>query len=258
MTNNSFRNILNTSPIFFLFLIILNDSTYKKILNKISNDKYVQDLHEFGVTKIPSLFSEEDCNSVRRFIDDCEGLYGEQIKNDFRIVGIETLNKFIFEKFSNNPLLVDIGKKYYGKDMLLEFTMSGKLRFIEEYVTGSGGDWHRDSFTSQYKNIAYLSDVDESHGPFEYISSSHTYKSIYTFLKQLRFSQDIYRYDDTVVSSFLENAPWCKKEKIIGDIGTVILADTRGVHRGSPILEGKRYALTNYFISPRKICFSRL
>ena len=252
------KNILNTSPIFFIFLIILNDTTYKKILNKISNDKYLKDLHELGFTKIPELFSEEDCNSAKGFIDDYEGLHGEHINNDFRIVGIEKLNKFILEKFSNNAFLIDLGKKYYGKDIFLEFTLSGKLRFMKEYATGSGGDWHRDSFTSQYKNIVYLNDVDESKGAFQYVSSSHSYKSIYTFLKKISFSQNIYRYNDSVISSFLEDAPWCKKVKITGDIGTVISTDTRGLHRGSPILEGKRYALTNYFISPRKICFSRL
>ena len=38
-------------------------------------------------------------------------------------------------------------------------------------------------------------------------------------------------------------------EKIImpGDIGDLIIADTRGLHRGHPIKEGHRVALTNYF-----------
>ena len=35
-------------------------------------------------------------------------------------------------------------------------------------------------------------------------------------------------------------------QTLTGKAGTLILVDTRGIHRGKPIEEGERYALTNY------------
>ena len=38
------------------------------------------------------------------------------------------------------------------------------------------------------------------------------------------------------------------KKTILGTAGTLILVDTSLIHRGSPLLSGKRYALTNYYV----------
>ena len=41
-----------------------------------------------------------------------------------------------------------------------------------------------------------------------------------------------------------------KKITLTGKAGTLILFDGSLIHRGKPILEGKRYALTNYYFHP--------
>ena len=38
-----------------------------------------------------------------------------------------------------------------------------------------------------------------------------------------------------------------KKITLTGKAGTLILFDGSLIHRGKPVLEGKRYALTNYY-----------
>ena len=42
-----------------------------------------------------------------------------------------------------------------------------------------------------------------------------------------------------------------KKITLTGNAGTLILFDGSLIHRGTPILKGKRYALTNYYF-PKK------
>ena len=41
--------------------------------------------------------------------------------------------------------------------------------------------------------------------------------------------------------------------KIKADGGTLIMVNTRMIHRGSPLKKGVRYAITNYFYSKNKI-----
>ena len=56
------------------------------------------------------------------------------------------------------------------------------------------------------------------------------------------------RYSEKFVNSVLHETS-LKSKRFTGKQGTVILFDSRGIHRGSPIINGKRYALTNYFIT---------
>ena len=111
---------------------------------------------------------------------------------------------------------------------------------------GSGGGWHRDSmYEKQIKAISYLSDVDGDNGPFQYVVGSHSKGSVLRTL-DLHHGPNLKRFraDD------LER--WCESnqervETIVGSAGDVILVDTRGLHRGMPIISGTRYALTNYY-----------
>src|SRR5947208_506487 len=38
---------------------------------------------------------------------------------------------------------------------------------------GSGDGWHRDGHSFQFKSILYLSDVNDTNGPFEFLPGSH-------------------------------------------------------------------------------------
>ena len=44
-----------------------------------------------------------------------------------------------------------------------------------------------------------------------------------------------------------------KKKTILGDMGTLILVDTSTIHRGSPIMNGTRYSITNYYYTLNQI-----
>jgi ectoine hydroxylase-related dioxygenase (phytanoyl-CoA dioxygenase family) len=101
--------------------------------------------------------------------------------------------------------------------------------------------------------MIYLNDVDNNNGPFQYLVGSHRLKNII----KLNYKYDI-KYstkefantliDKIVASKDLEiKTCFCKK-------GDVIIFDGTGIHRGKPLKEGSRYAITNYYrFDPQEI-----
>jgi ectoine hydroxylase-related dioxygenase (phytanoyl-CoA dioxygenase family) len=112
---------------------------------------------------------------------------------------------------------------------------------------GSGGTWHRDGFFPEIKSILYLTDVDLDNGPFEYIAQSHVWSP--------RYAEDnkIYRFGfrqhrlATGGEAMLRREPH-RHVRFTARAGTLVIFDTTGIHRGAPLKQGTRYALTNYYV----------
>jgi len=117
---------------------------------------------------------------------------------------------------------------------------------------GSGGGWHRDSFTNQFKAIVYLNDVDASGGPFQFVRGSHRLGAMIQDRRVAGMSVSQSRVDDSQIAKLVAQQP-DRLLTLTGKAGTVILADTTGLHRGMPIVAGTRYALTNYYYPPRLV-----
>ena len=117
---------------------------------------------------------------------------------------------------------------------------------------GSGGGWHRDSmYEKQIKAILYLSDVSENNGPFQYVVGSNNKASVLRTLN-LHHGENLKRFRSEDLEA------WCQRnqariETITGSAGDVILVDTRGLHRGKPIVSEVRYALTNYYSAAHRV-----
>jgi len=114
---------------------------------------------------------------------------------------------------------------------------------------GSGGGWHRDSFARQFKAIIYLDDVDESRGPFEYLTETTSLGSMVRDIWRGGLAYGQTRLPETQVEPLIAGRPGALRT-VTGRAGTLVLADTRGIHRGMPIATGARHALTNYYFAP--------
>ena len=124
--------------------------------------------------------------------------------------------------------------------------LAAKLVF-KENNKGSGGGWHRDSVNmNEFKAILYLSDVKEANGPFTYLLGSHNDQNVVDSIRDCGVKYNQLRLSENEVS-IIENKFKLKKTTFTAKAGTLILVDTRGIHIGSPIKEGTRYALTNYY-----------
>ena len=183
--------------------------------------------------------SEADSYKIRNKMDEliesqneCQ-ISKDETASDTRLIGLEEHIDQIDEILNIKNEIRNI-EKYQGKRVKSYFLMGNKV-FYKKDNKGSGGGWHKDSvYTHQIKIIWYLSNVKNENGPFQYIKNSNQYK-----YNKLNENGDKYR--------FMEND--IDKSQIVtvtGKIGTKIVCDTSCIHRGSPIVNGERYAITLY------------
>jgi hypothetical protein len=105
--------------------------------------------------------------------------------------------------------------------------------------------YHVDAFIREFKSFVYLDDVDEGNGPFAYIPGTQ--------------KQHLRRIRKQVVGNPEGESPTSFYPEELGDLldlettvhgpaGTMILADVRGLHRGTPQVDRSRSALVNYIV----------
>ncbi|HYI07949.1 MAG TPA: phytanoyl-CoA dioxygenase family protein [Thermoanaerobaculia bacterium] len=218
--------------------------------------KHLAELSRFGVSVMDNFLDGRWCDELIERFDALESI-AKPYDNDRRIFAIERISSVHFHTYADSKILNEIGVQYTGVPQELLATMAAKL-YADPNALGSGGGWHRDSFLPQYKAICYLTDVTADNGPFEYIPGSQRLKNkfLYDFRSRLRRGPVTSRYEQAEIDeycSFFDITP----RVFTAPRGTVILVDSSGLHRGRPIKEGIRYALTNYYKSSRLLFSER-
>ena len=209
-------------------------------MKKHKNSDIINDLKTKGIFVYRNFLNHETVNDLKDSMDNYlknkKFLWKDSKGSDSRIFGIDLIDQK-FKKIFETDELNSIYKKYISEKSKFSFVMANKLIYKKGNL-GSGGGWHRDTFfQKQLKFIIYLSDVGEKNGAFEFIPESH-YRSSKLVDLFFRIKQkNIRRYADK---------NYKKAIKFTGSKGDLLIVDTSGVHRGSPIEEGVRYALTNY------------
>lgn len=219
----------------------------------ISTDKekiIVGEIKEKGYSIVENAFTKEWCLQAANEVDYNLNLYKDKIwkdglDSDNRVFGIDRLSKLI-ESYYKDEFIRRVLETYEGTKVKDGFTLGAKLVHTSGNK-GSGGGWHRDHANiKQSKSILYLTDVNTEQGPFQYIEGSHTPLQIFKDTRKYKLEPFKSRFADDDVERLIEAEP--KRLKTFeAKAGTLILADTRGIHRGLPIERDERYALTNYY-----------
>ena len=112
--------------------------------------------------------------------------------------------------------------------------------------------WHRDP-EDQYvlKMFVYLSDVDEDAGPFIYAAGSHPKTTLHRKPASFHRKGDARRSDDRQIAAVIPPDRWVQAT---GGRGTIILADTRGFHKGGLARERDRIMYLCMFTSQASKC----
>ena len=156
-----------------------------------------------------------------------------------RLYHIERLVPELAE-LRNDPLTMSVAKAYYRRPFY-----SGALVFQHNTKSNANTrEYHVDAFQREFKSFLYLDDVDEGNGPFTYVRGSHR-----SHLTRLR--KQLAGNGDQAPTSFFDADLGSLKENevlITGAAGTLILADVRGFHRGSPQVDRSRSVLVNYLL----------
>ncbi|WP_028465968.1 hypothetical protein [Nisaea denitrificans] len=151
-------------------------------------------------------------------------------------------------KLATNPGFLGVVEQYLGALPYVggfEFTLN---------IAGNGedvasGDWHSDKDSIAFmKMFVYLSDVGNDNGPHGFVPGSQTAEGISEAANksgvfteaQKKALVNIQRWDDWAVEKvFPDRAVFFG-----GPAGTVILEDTRGLHRATKLGTGHRLMLT--------------
>jgi hypothetical protein len=212
-----------------------------------------------GVCVVENFVSEEACASLRTEIDSLMFSYSNAVQID-----VENSDHRLFlgnsppggvGKFYANHRLNTCASAILGGGVINLAVLAGRLEATPGNV-GSGGGWHRDSFTNQFKAIIYASDVNQDNGPFQYLHGSHRINSMIRDRRRAGLGITQRRVSDGQVRALVSETP-DRLRTFLGGAGTLILADTTGLHRGMPIAVGTRYSLTNYYFAPRTITSAR-
>lgn len=212
--------------------------------------KILKELDKKGISVIPDFFNSDQierlkCDVVEILSRTDLNIYKDETYSDTRGFGANWFSDAINE-FCINKEILDILETYEGHRMGLKFTMANHL-IPKAGNKGSGGGWHRDSpRRKQTKAIVYLTDVNNTNGPFQYIKGTHKPFDVlkHRLLGHLELNQK--RITEEEVRSILKSSRYSVTE-VTGKAGDLVLVDTRGIHRGKPIETGERIALTNYY-----------
>lgn len=169
---------------------------------------------------------------------------------DSRIYGVDRLpGQTCIDELGQS--LVPLAQQFYGADRVHYFCMFGQIQ-ATSVNAGSGSGWHRDSpFRHQFKSIIYLTDVTEENGPFEFIRGTHQKQSLVVTAAALRRPLAADRFADTEIASLHASTNLPQPTAVIGPAGSIVHVDTRGLHRGRPLRQSMRRAITFYFYAGR-------
>jgi hypothetical protein len=256
MKENSYLRKLFSACALLLFKLYdtsrLGDKLEEDIKLNASQKKALVELKKYGFSRLDNFLSKDECELIIREIENEIGrkhseMWVDEQESDHRLFGINNVSNLISNLFTSNEYLYDLARVLSNRQQLPCFTLGAKLQFADGNL-GSGMGWHRDSLGFQFKAMLYLNDVNELNGPFEYYSGSHKmfYKIKNYILDIAAGFKDIVRYKDVKINKLLG-----KKNLVtfVAPAGTLILFNSSGVHRGSPIKHGVRYALTNYYFN---------
>ncbi len=174
-----------------------------------------------------------------------------QITNDdIRILGFEkVLDKDISNYFFNLDSQTSV--KFFKKKPVYQTLMVNKTFVPNKGMgMGSGSGWHRDSYLKkQMKTIFYLTKVNINNGPFSYLEpKSKLFCRFYPMKPRLSINSDKKLKFCSSKISITSNKP-----------GLGFSMITNYPHRGLPVKEGIRYAITVYSsLNKKNETFSRL
>lgn len=222
----------------------------KNLINRKSkHQNIISKLDKYGYYVEYNFLSKDSCVNLitvmENFIkNNPDKIWKDKNNSDYRIFGIENVSKEM-NILSKHQFPFSIGVDYLKTPIDLLMMMGNRVVYKDNNL-GSGGGWHKDSYGKQYKSILYLNDVTYENGPFELVlNSNKTFFNFNMFFKiNKRFPNT--RFENEEVMKLI-NFDQKKIMRITGKAGTLILVDTSLLHRGSPIKNGIRYALTNYF-----------
>jgi hypothetical protein len=152
------------------------------------------------------------------------------------------------DRFFQDPVIQSVAQAATAP-RAVSYRRELEVRFAKEKMN-IADLFHFDNWRPIIKAFLYLTDVGERNAPFAYLVGSHK-RAPWRRRHEITFDVDGPRgrngyFFPQEVSALSEEHRW-REQICTGGAGTLILADLRGLHRGTPLKEGRRVLLNNTF-----------
>ena len=245
---------------------------YKIDYSKTTHPDILDTLHEDGIYIIENFIDQVTCdkiveemvphiNEAMQFnYKDWENLsntstyqnnkngYQRASDNWCRILDSDIKSDTAKKSFFSNPFIEEIAKAYVSeKAHCYRKELDSKVEKVGHNLLKADNP-HFDDWRHRFKAFLYLTDVTEDNAPFVYYKGSHeqvNWKKPHHIEFELKQSKG--KYGHFTQEEFDKTAEANGYEELIctGKAGTLILADFRGIHKGTPIKSGKRILLNS-------------
>lgn len=236
-----------------------NNYSVDRSLTKFQNELDI--LINDGILFIPNFFEKKIVDQISQEIkhtmfDLYEDKYEGDLKNHrfenygvYRLLDVDRISP-TSKKFFDLDLVNQLAKAYVSKDTI-SFQRMVEFKPLPGYTSVSD-NWHFDDWKHRFKAFLYLSDVSNEEGPFTYLKGSHNQNLEWRKRKEVEYF--IYGKQKGSYGYFLpDEVEYIKKKYNLkvaecnAEAGSLIIADTRGLHKGNVLRKNHRLLLANYF-----------
>lgn len=202
--------------------------------------KLVRELKENGIAALPNYFDRE---RMLEIVNKAQSCFANDELTDTNYRDGVLYNRIVkrplhdipeFLDLILDPYLLAVIRAYFGRRIVLAESSLEQLPPSDQ-VAGSY-KWHFDIRGKQLKMMIMLSDVGEDGQHFSFVPGTHVRRSY--------LSQGESRFTD---EDLKQNGWWEKVVNCTGTIGTVLLFDTNGIHRGTRKPTTTRENITSNF-----------
>ena len=146
----SIVKLIKRNKYFFSFVLLLSEFYYSFFKSFFKRDDILFKLNNDGICIIDNYYSEKLCQKLLSKIDKIDAKLYTKYDNDHRIFGAENLIMEI-NNFHCDQKILKISKRYLKSVPINQATLLGILNFSKDSKFGSGGGWHIDSYSKQFK-----------------------------------------------------------------------------------------------------------
>lgn len=171
----------------------------------------------------------------------------------------------------SNKFFGSVCKKYMGKDVVIDRIIINKSAISSHPIT----EWHADQQAEgrrSFKFMLYLSDVTENNGAFSYVRGSHTLVSNITNRAEVENISNLDIHNFGQIADITDRLGDSSQKKFISEIkkhiisdyesddcysisakkGSILMFDTKGIHRGGCVRKGERILIRIHCFEPER------
>ena len=214
-----------------------------------------------GILILPEFFDKDIVDQIVNEIkptmfDLCNNKYSGKNKSfrfdDYGVYRLLDIDKIspTSKKFFELDLINELAKAYVSKNVHSYQKMS-ELKPLVGNMSVSD-NWHFDDWKHRYKAFLYLADVGEEQAPFVYLKGSHNENMEWRKRKELEYyiygrHKGSYGYFVPDEVNYIIEKYNLEKIVCTAKAGSLIIADTRGLHKGNVLRKDYRLTLASYF-----------